>query len=321
MILPSPRVQRTPDRRRSSHARTVALAIASSVGVFATAAPRVATAVDVEKPAAAAPVDRAEQADSGRSFRPLWELGLGGVGLSQLAYPGSSVRISRALAIPYALYRGPVFRADERNVGIRALRSARYEFDVGMAAAFGSSANEVKIREGMPKLGTLAEIGPQLLVRLGPIGEGASLYRHPLTLELPLRGVFDVSNSFAYRGLTFEPKLTWRTRLPARFSLSLSTSLLFGSATLNQTFYGVAPEYARADRPAYDAGSGLVSTRLSASLSRSLGPDLRLVVFYRVDHVGGAANERSPLVEQRTGWTAGLGFNWTFLKSDQPAAP
>lgn len=271
---------------------------------------------------AAALADEDMSADSARAPRPLWELGLGGVGLSQLAYPGSNVRINRALAIPYALYRGPVFRADERNVGFRALRSARYEFDVGVAAAFGSSANEVRIREGMPKLGTLAEIGPQLLVRIGPLGDDArSLARHPLTLELPLRGVFNVSDRFDYRGLTFEPKLTWRTRLPGRFSLSLSTSLLFGSTRLNQTFYGVDAQYARADRPAYAAGSGLVSTRFGASLSRALGPDVRLVAFYRLDHVGGAANESSPLVQQRTGWTAGLGFNWTFLKSSEPAAP
>ncbi len=260
-------------------------------------------------------------ADAGRAPRPLWELGLAGVGLSQLAYPGSDTRVRRALAIPYALYRGPVFRADERNVGVRALRSERFEFDVGVAAAFGSSANEVKIREGMPKLGTLAEIGPQLLVRLGPIEKGSPSARHPLTLELPLRGVFDVSNRFAYRGLTFEPRLTWRTSLPGRFSLSLNTSLLFGSRRLADTFYGVDAQYARADRPAYAASSGLVSTRFGATLGRSIGRDVRLFTFVRVDHVGGAANDDSPLVQRRTGWTAGLGFNWTFLKSSEPGAP
>ncbi|MGE0313833.1 MAG: MipA/OmpV family protein [Lautropia sp.] len=253
--------------------------------------------------------------------RPLWELGLAGIGLSQLAYPGSDTRVARALAVPYALYRGRVFRADERNVGVRALRSERVEFDVGVAAAFGSSANEVKIREGMPRLGTLAEIGPQLLVRLGPLEAGRPAARHPLTLELPLRGVFDVSDKFAYRGLSFEPRLTWRTALPARFALSLNTSLLFGSGRLADTFYGVDAQYARADRPAYSASAGLISTRFGATLSRPIGQDVRLFGFLRVDHVGGAANADSPLVRQRTGWTAGLGFNWTFLKSSEPGAP
>lgn len=255
-----------------------------------------------------------------RTAKPLWELGLGGVALSQLAYPGAGVRIDRALGVPYAIYRGPVFRADENNVGLRAFRSTRVELDLGVAAAFGSDNSEVRIRSGLPELGTLAEIGPQLSVRLGAVDSTVPAARHPLTLELPLRGVFNVTDDFAYRGLAFEPKLVWRTRLPARFDLSVTTSLVFGSRKLADTFYGVAERYARPGRPAYEADAGLISTRLGISLGRALGPDWRLVAFARLDHVGGASNEDSPLVESRHGWTAGIGFNWTVLRSSRPAA-
>ncbi len=240
--------------------------------------------------------------------------------LSQLAYPGAGVRIDRWLAVPYGIYRGPIFRADESNVGLRAFRSAQVELDVGVAAAFGSDSAEVRIRDGMPKLGTLAEIGPQLKIRLGNIDPDLPLASHPLTVELPMRGVFNVSDSFAFRGWAFEPQLVWRTRLPARLDLRLTTSLVFADRRLNDTFYGVGIPYATAERPAYTARAGLTSTRVGIALSRALMPGVRLVGFVRIDHVGGATNEDSPLIQERTGWTAGIGFNWTLLRSDQPAA-
>lgn len=255
-----------------------------------------------------------------RVTKPLWELGLGGVFLNQLAYPGAGVQVDRVLVIPYAIYRGPIFRADESNVGLRAFRSAQIELDVGVAAAFGSDSSEVRIRDGLPKLGTLAEIGPQLRIRLGTVDTSRPLASHPLTLELPLRGVFDVSDSFAFRGFSFEPQLEWRTPLPGGFGLRATTSVVFGNRKLNDTFYGVAPAFATEERAAYAASAGLVSTRVGLSVGRALMPGLRLVGFVRVDHVGGAANVDSPLVQAETGWTAGLGFNWTFLQSSRPAA-
>ena len=94
---------------------------------------------------------------------------------------------------------------------------------------------------------------------------------------------------------------------------------MFANRKLADTFYGVAPRYATATRPAYQAESGLVAWRLSASASRALAPDWRLFGFARLETVSGAANRASPLVRQTTGASVGLGVAWTWQQSDQRA--
>ena len=252
--------------------------------------------------------------------KPLWEFGLGGVGLSQQAYPGSSVRVDRMLAVPYFIYRGPIFRVDDGDIALRAFRSSRTELDVGVAAAFGSRNSEVPLREGLRELGNLVEIGPRISYRFGVIVPGRRNNRHPLTLEMPLRGVFNLSESLAFRGWTFEPTLQWRHRLPRKFDLRVAGGLLFGTQRYNDTFYGVDPALATATRPAFEARSGLVASRIGVFLGRRISPNWRLVAFARYNYVGGAANKNSPLVERNGGWTAGIGFSWKMFESDKPAA-
>lgn len=271
------------------------------------------------RPAVAAPwllaamltLPPAAVAGEGRPALPRWEIGGVAVGVSQQAYPGSDTRLTRGLAAPYLIYRGEVLRADEDTAGVRALRTDRYELDVGFAGAFGSSSDEVPARQGMPRLGTLVEFGPRLKWRLSPDDRAAGRW----TLELPVRGVFDVDDGFRRRGISVEPELDYDLRLTGALDLGLRASVIFGDRALADTFYGVAPAFATADRPAYRARAGLVAWRLGASLSRPLGPDWRVFGFVRVDSVHGAANASSPLVRRPTDATAGIGLTWTWLRS------
>ena len=294
------------------------------------------TAIAQTGSAAASPaplVSATHKADSDRSVvaplkepvarrrKPLWELGLGGVGVSQLAYPGSAVSIDRFLAVPYFIYRGPVFRVDDGDIAVRALRSSRLELDLGLAAAFGSRNSELPVREGMRGLGTLVEIGPRLSYRFGKLLAARPNNEHPLTLELPARAVFDIDDSFAFRGWSFEPTVQWRHKLGHGFGLRIAASTLLGTRKLTSVFYGVGPDVATAERPEYRASGGLMSSRLGVYLGYNLTRNWRVVTFARLDHVGGAANEDSPLVQRRTGWTTGIGFNWRVLRSSQLAQP
>ncbi|MFO1251920.1 MAG: hypothetical protein U1E77_12530 [Inhella sp.] len=63
-----------------------------------------------------------------------WELGAFTLGVSQQAYPGADQQVQRTLVLPYLLYRGPLLRSDGETTGLRALRTAQFEFDVGFAA-------------------------------------------------------------------------------------------------------------------------------------------------------------------------------------------
>lgn len=245
---------------------------------------------------------------------PLWELGLFGGAVSQQAYPGSDQQVNRALVLPWFIYRGEYLRADRNNLGLRAFKSSEIELDIGVSGAFGSNANDLRARSNMPDLGTLIEFGPRLTWKLGDAVGGH------WRVELPLRGVFDLSDGVAHRGLTFEPELQFDRRTVNGWNYSTSVSVVFANRKLADTFYGVANRYATATRPAYAAESGLIAWRLSTSASRALGPDWRLFGFARLQTVGGSANRGSPLVRQTTGASIGMGVAYTWKQSQQRAA-
>ena len=252
---------------------------------------------------------------------PLWELGAFAFGISQQAYPGSDTQLTRGLLLPYGQYRGRFLRADRETAGLRAVKTPVYEVDVGISASFGGNSSEIGARRGMPELGTLVEFGPRVKINLGSWGEGPGADRSAgrWRLELPLRGVFDLTDSAAHRGMAFEPEINFQRRSLGGWGYGASLGAIVGDKRLNRTFYGVAPLYALPDRPAYEARSGLIAWRLGVSVSRALTPDWRVVGFARVASVSGAANEASPLVRRVHGATVGLGFSYTWLRSEARA--
>lgn len=139
--------------------------------------------------------------------QPLWEIGAFGVGVSQQAYPGSDQQVQRGLALPFLVYRGRFLRADRETAGLRAVKTPQFELDIGVAGSFGSNSDEIDARRGMPKLGTLVEFGPRVKWNLGE-GPGGGRWR----LELPLRGVFDLSDRGEHRRAAFKPELTFLRR-------------------------------------------------------------------------------------------------------------
>jgi len=244
---------------------------------------------------------------------PLWEAGVFGGVATQPAYPGADENVDRALVLPWVVYRGPLLRIDRGALTVRALRTPRTELDVGFALSLGSNASDVQARRGMPDLGTLVEFGPRLKINLGELDGDRPAWR----LELPLRGVFDAGDGLRHRGYAFEPQLVYETRRDGGWGLQASAGLVFGDRELNDTFYGVAPAFATASRPAYEARAGLIGSRAGLALSRRVGQDLRLFVFARVDSVAGGANDASPLVRRETGATAGVGLAWTLARSQR----
>lgn len=249
-------------------------------------------------------------APAGPGLRPLWELGAAGIGVSQQAYPGAEQQVRRGLVLPYFVYRGRFLRADRETAGLRAIKTENYELDVGFAASFGSRSRDIDARNGMRDLGTLVEFGPRLKWFLGA-GPGGGRWR----LDLPVRGVFDLSDGAAHRGLAFEPELRFERRTLGGWLYGASVGAVFADQRLASTFYEVRPGEVLPDRPAYRAQPGLVAWRLGASMSRPLGTDWRVFGFARLDTVAGAANEDSPLVRRTTGGTVGLGFIYTFMRS------
>lgn len=250
-----------------------------------------------------------------QEVQPLWEAGVAVFGASTPAYPGSSDRSNRLLPLPYLIYRGEVLRADQGGIGARLFRSERVEFDIGVSGALPAHSDDVSARRGMPDLNTLIEAGPRmkiLLARPTPMSR--------LRLELPLRAVMEVHGGVRRQGASFEPKLSyeWRGADP-RWDHDVSVAALFADRRLGRYFYEVAPQYALPDRPAYQADSGLLLTRVGYSASYKFNEDVRLFGFVRAESYRGAANADSPLMKQRSGASVGLGVTWTLARSGTPA--
>lgn len=243
--------------------------------------------------------------------QPLWEIGIGAVAASQPAYPGSATNTNQVSALPFVIYRGDVVRAEQGNVGLRALKTPRYELDVGFSASLGSSATDVPERIGMRDIGTLVEFGPRLKINLGDVSQGRSGIR----LDLPVRGVFDLNDSFTNRGISFEPQLSFDVALPGGWRGGVGLSAVFGTQKLNETFYTVTAAEALATRPAYSAQGGLLSTRASFGASKKLTPDLRALGFVRLDSVASGANSSSSLITKNSGASIGIGLAYTFGRS------
>jgi MipA family protein len=245
---------------------------------------------------------------------PLWELGVFAVTASQQAYPGASQQTSRSIVLPFGVYRGQFLRADRGTFGVRAVKTPEFEIDVGFGGSLGSDSDRIEVRRGMPDLGTLVEAGPRLKWNLnGDDGAGR------LRAEFPLRGVFDLSDGFRYKGLSFEPELTYEARASQGWRWSAGAGLVAGNRRLTDVLYGVAPQFATPERAAFDARAGLIAWRVSGTVSYLITPDLRLIGFARADTVAGAANRASPLVQQRTGVSGGIALSYTLFRSSSPA--
>ncbi len=245
--------------------------------------------------------------------KPLWEAGLAGFGLTGPAYPGAADDIGRGLVLPWFVYRGPVWRAAGGTVGARVAKNAFAEFDIGLSGALRASSDDVKVRSGMPELGFLLEFGPRAKLNLVRPSQDSVV-----RLELPLRGVFEFNSGVNYRGLTFEPKLTYDKRdLGRGWGFSGSLGLIYGDQQFNQYLYGVPSLYATSSRSAYTAKAGLITPRAQLTLSHKLNEDVRMFAFSRTDFSGRSVNSDSPLHLQERGTTLGLGIIWTIGRSSQ----
>lgn len=247
---------------------------------------------------------------------PLWEAGVVAAALSTPSYPASNQPNRRALVLPYFVYRGDVLRADRNGVGARLAHTNDWELDVGFSGALPANSNDIELRQGMPDLGTLLEFGPRFKLRLAQPAPDQRF-----TLEVPLRAVLEFNGGVRQVGTALEPKLAHERTLAGDWRIKSAISLVWGDQQLNQYFYGVPAAYATATRPAFEAQSGLINTRLMLDLVKRISPDVSLLAFARYDLYNGAANRASPLFAQDTGTSVGVALAWTLGRASSREAP
>ena len=273
-----------------------------------------AQAQEAEPAPAAAPPPPART----QSQRPLFELGIAGGGGYTADYPAAAQSHWRGLVTPWLIYRGEILRADEQGARARTFLGDRIELAISGSGSFPASSSDNRARQGMPDLDWIGEIGPTVIWTVWRDLDPASPRR--IVLDTPIRAAFSTNlSSISFRGFTFEPDIAWQQRnlLVPGSRLRASIGAVFGTGQYLDYFYSVAPQYATAERPAYNARGGYLGSRFSLSFRVPVWDSLSLVVGGRIANFSGATNADSPLFLRQWNYAVAAGFSWTIFSSSR----
>jgi len=245
--------------------------------------------------------------------KPLWELGIGVSALSFPDYRGSDESSLYAIPFPYFVYRGTFFKADRDGIRGTFFDSDRIELNVSLGASLPVNSEENAARQGMPDLQPTVEIGPSLNLHLWRTDDR----RYKLDLRMPIRAAITIASEIKDVGWVFSPRLNLDIIDVGGFSgweMGILAGPLFGSQRNHEYFYSVAPQYATASRPAFDAEGGYAGSQFLMSLSKRF-PKFWLGAFARWDSLKGATFVDSPLVKSEQAFAAGIGLAWVLGES------
>lgn len=250
---------------------------------------------------------------------PLWEVG-GGVVLGILPhYPASDQKSLQTLPFPYFVYRGKIFRSDEKGIiRGRLYFSNNMEVDLSLAGSLPMKSSNSRARTGMPDLDWTAEVGPRIQFTLARARKYAKI-----DFEIPIRAV--ISTDFTkvkYVGLISVPELAYQHEnfggVGAQIKLGIGA--IFADADLQGMIYGVKSRFATNNRPVYAAKGGYMGSRIQLSFSRELSKSIRIIGAFRGNFHAGAVNKNSPLFMDKSNLSGGIGIIWTIYKSNKIAS-
>jgi outer membrane scaffolding protein for murein synthesis (MipA/OmpV family) len=262
-----------------------------------------------------------EQVKPLNDAKPLWEAGVGGFAGSIPDYPGAGQNTSRALALPYLIYRGDILRVGgEENRGAisgRFIKNDWFELDLSLSAAFPVDSDNNRARRDMPDLDFLFGIGPQLIFKL--VNEPG---HRKLNFNLQLRSIFSTDfSSINHRGYVFDPEFNYTHEHVTDLDLKVFASVgpIFATEKLMDYFYEVKDQYVTPSRQAYDADAGYLGSNITLGVSKRFNNRFRLILGTRLGLHHGATNDDSPLFKEKLNLGVFTAFTWSFKQSELPA--
>jgi outer membrane protein len=207
-------------------------------------------------------------------------------------YKGTS---NETLVVPNISFAYKRFYLRGIIVGFQLFENDAIELDLVARPRFGGyDADDSRFLEGMEDRRDSADAGFEISWEREHFG-------------LQLTAVSDVLGRYDGQEVTFEVKAPLQ-RGP--FRIEPRAGVVWQSADHVDYFYGVRPDEARPDRPAYEPGDSL---NLTAGVF-TFAPVTRRIVFQgfaRVDRFGSEIKD-SPIVDQDYGWIGFAGLSYQF---------
>jgi outer membrane protein len=243
---------------------------------------------------------------------PRWEVGLGVAGLSIPDYRGSDQRRGYVLPLPYIQYRGDVFRIDREGAHGKLFTSERVKLEISLAAGPPAKSDKSDARADMPNLDPTVEAGPSLQLFLARNEARDRVW----SVQLPLRAAAAVDlRHVQHIGWVFAPNLNFDAlNVRGGWDIGAAVGPIYATEDYHDYYYEVAPAFATATRPAYDARAGYSGSRLTLTASRRY-PRYWVGAFARYDNLSGAVFADSPLVKKQDSFMAGVGIAWILAQS------
>ena len=198
---------------------------------------------------------------------PRWEAGFGASVLRFSDYRGSDEFRSYLFPLPYFVYRGERIKVDRESIRGQFFKTDRVELDESINGTVPLKSKDNAARTGMPDIDATLEIGPSLNTRLWRSDDR----RINLILKLPIRGVIasDFKN-FESVGWVSHPQISWDVKNfnNSGWHLGMLIGPTYHSAGYNRYLYSVAPQFATATRPAYEAKAGYGGANIIGGISK-----------------------------------------------------
>ena len=246
--------------------------------------------------------------------KPKWEVGAFVAAFNTPLYPAAAENQSKFLPVPFVIYRGERLRVGEGGViKAMAVDKPRFKVDLSLGAAFAANSDDAKVREGMPDLDFIFEIGPEVSVML------TNTKQSETWLTFQLRQAFSTDfSSIDDRGYIFQPELSYQGKqlFGDNDSFKLTFSSSFATKKMHQYFYQVDEVYSTLERPNYNAKGGYLGSEVTLVNRFEIRENISIFFSSNVGFYQGASNEESPLFKKDFNYSFGLGLKWTLYQSN-----
>jgi len=239
-------------------------------------------------------------------FASNWSLGVGLAVVDYPHYPGSVQNETTIAPIPYVEYHSERFDLGKDGLAAKVFQSGRFKLDLSVSGALPVSSKKNDLRTGMDDLELMIEFGPELEITV------ATWKNSILRFDIPVRANFEVTTDHTPNavGWSTDPRIHFEQNFE-HWNWEIDVGALWASQSYQDVFYAVDTTDVTASRSSYQAESGVIGWRVSATVERRIG-DWILLGYLRQMDLSSAANQGSPLLGQNSYLAGGVAAIWMF---------